>query len=824
MTLGESRNCFGYKYDALLLLFCSCSFPSCTFFSIALVAPGFFLFAYQNSVIKIIFNSQAFQFKKLGAMACACLALSRLRPMTSDIFKQQLFSAAADCAPWTPHLNAAMSRRQEFTSEDKMRLGDYTLGTTLGEGEFGKVKIGWKKEASTQVAVKIIRKEKLDSPGRMTKVHREIAILKQLDHPNIVHLYEMVETDHTIGIILEYASGGELFDYILQQRHLNDDKARRLFAQLVSGVGYLHRNGIIHRDLKLENLLLDSKKNIIITDFGFANTFDPMGRSNLETDYKRRADPAHLKSNKIVDEDRLAQPTEQGYRHEDFMSTSCGSPCYAAPELVVSDGLYSGKKVDVWSCGVILYAMLAGYLPFDDDPDNPEGDNINLLYKYICTTPLIFPNWVSAHARDILKRILVPEPRDRADLFEVARHSWLMDYAHIVEHITSDVKLSPEEYDRIKALQIPVHEFSSPKGAVQPMLEKDKGPKSYKYSGQKGGQRQVSENLANCGPAENERTLKQKAELDAKQKPSPKDQKRRTVQVEYVPPKPRTLVEHKDRIEEAGEPEPPKPAALQEISSNTPARRNSNPQPRSSSGRGYKPPTSAGTGRAPPRKQAPRSTSDTRIYPTNLAYDHVRPGSIHTRPDDERWRPGTQPSYGQPSSAEVQQEHVQGQMSAPKDRDSKSRLAMPPSVEGANQQQQQQQKTTRTHKRSSTLTNISDKLLNRGSSIKRAAKTQAPQNDRSHPPTSMRHDFDGLTQQQQNPQAAQPQPRKSGESFRRSFGFSRKNSDISHTKNEKRSSRRFSILPAKKFSDNYESKSASSGASQRVMDFFRRRR
>lgn len=157
----------------------------------------------------------------------------------------------------------------------------------------------------------------------------------------------MVETDRYIGIILEYASGGELFDYILNHRYLKDQAARRLFAQLVSGVGYLHKKGIVHRDLKLENLLLDRNRNIIITDFGFANTFD----SNEEL---MDEEEANLTDRDFVRRAGLDKVKPNGMRKGDLMQTSCGSPCYAAPELVVSDCLYTGRKVDVWSCGVIL--------------------------------------------------------------------------------------------------------------------------------------------------------------------------------------------------------------------------------------------------------------------------------------------------------------------------------------------------------------------------------------------------------------------------------------------------------------------------------------
>lgn len=231
-------------------------------------------------------------------------------------------------------------------------VGHYILGQTLGEGEFGKVKLGWpcKRNGTkddAQVAVKLIRRETVgSSPSRMNKIEREINVLRKVTHPNIVKCFEVVETEKYIGIILEYASGkthpyhhvciilltrigGELFDYILAHRFLKDPIASKLFAQLISAVKYLHGSGIVHRDLKLENLLLDRNKNIVVTDFGFANTFEPGEEDSRDL-------PARPQSKR------------------DLMQTSCGSPCYAAPELVVSEGQYCGRKVDVWSCGVIL--------------------------------------------------------------------------------------------------------------------------------------------------------------------------------------------------------------------------------------------------------------------------------------------------------------------------------------------------------------------------------------------------------------------------------------------------------------------------------------
>ncbi|KAH6657208.1 hypothetical protein BKA67DRAFT_512711 [Truncatella angustata] len=406
------------------------------------------------------------------------------------------------------------SRHDHSKKEKTSRFGDYYLGHTIGEGEFGKVKLGWKQEDKVQVAIKLIRRDSVGSnPNRLAKIYREVNILRGVSHPNIVRLHEMMETDRYIGIVLEYASGGELFDYILTHRYLKDNAARRLFAQLISGVGYLHKKGIVHRDLKLENLLLDRNRNIIITDFGFANTFDPHDELTEEEELG-------LGDRDFVRKVGLDRKKNSGMRKGDLMQTSCGSPCYAAPELVVSDSLYTGRKVDVWSCGVILYAMLAGYLPFDDDPANPEGDNINLLYKYIVNTPLTFPEYVTPHARDLLRRILVPSPRKRADLFEVARHSWLSEYAHVVEFITSSTTTS----DEVKNTTVPASDddnsgLQRSASVREPTKAKQAPPV-------------VGDLTRKQGPVDSEDTAGH-----AKQS---RDNKRRTVQVEYVAPNTQT--------------------------------------------------------------------------------------------------------------------------------------------------------------------------------------------------------------------------------------------------------------------------------------------
>ncbi|KAI8597552.1 kinase-like domain-containing protein [Dissophora ornata] len=303
-------------------------------------------------------------------------------------------------------------------------FGPYMLLQTLGEGEFAKVKLGMHADSGEEVAIKLIRRQSVDNTPRINKIGREISVLRTIRHPNIISLFDVIETERYIGIVIESSYGcyvdmlcllspplqplgGELFDHILAHRYLKERDACRLFAQLMSGVHYLHSKHIVHRDLKLENLLLDRNRNIMITDFGFANQFDSSTR--------------------------------------DLMSTSCGSPCYAAPELVISDGLYVGTGVDIWSCGVILYAMLAGYLPFDDDPSNPDGDNINQLYNYILATELVFPDYISPDARDLLRMMLVPDPTKRCNMRRIMGHRWLRPYASAFQHSIEDLEDEPME-------------------------------------------------------------------------------------------------------------------------------------------------------------------------------------------------------------------------------------------------------------------------------------------------------------------------------------------------------------------------------------------
>lgn len=255
-------------------------------------------------------------------------------------------------------------------------LPNYRMGKTLGIGSFGKVKVAEHILTGHKVAIKILNRRKIKAMDMDEKVRREIKILRLFMHPHIIRLYEVVETPSDIFVVMEYVKSGELFDYIVEKGRLGEKEARRFFQQIVSGVEYAHRNMVVHRDLKPENLLLDSNLNVKIADFGLSNVM----------------------------------------RDGHFLKTSCGSPNYAAPE-VISGRLYAGPEVDVWSCGVILYALLCGSLPFDDE-------NIPNLFKKIKGAVYTLPSHLSAGARDLIPRMLLVDPLKRITITEIKQHPW----------------------------------------------------------------------------------------------------------------------------------------------------------------------------------------------------------------------------------------------------------------------------------------------------------------------------------------------------------------------------------------------------------------
>lgn len=268
-----------------------------------------------------------------------------------------------------------MSQKQ-CTVEKLVRVGYYELEKTIGKGNFAVVKLATHIVTKTKVAIKIIDKTALDEEN-LTKIFRETAILKKLRHPHITRLYQLMETDQTIYMVTEYASKGEIFDHLVAKGRMSETEAKRIFRQIVSAVGYCHAQGVVHRDLKAENLLLDHNMNIKLADFGFSNQFT-----------------------------------------EDVqLSTWCGSPPYAAPELF--KGLkYDGPKADIWSLGVVLYVLVCGSLPFD-------GTTLHALRNIVIEGKFRIPYFMTQECEHLIRHMLVVEPEKRLSLPSIQNHLWL---------------------------------------------------------------------------------------------------------------------------------------------------------------------------------------------------------------------------------------------------------------------------------------------------------------------------------------------------------------------------------------------------------------
>jgi len=277
------------------------------------------------------------------------------------------------------------SEYQLFKKEKKDTLSAYTIIKDLGEGTFGKVKLASHNHTKEKVAIKILEKNKILDESDRERVSREIQILKILRHPNITQLYEILEDESNLFLITEYAPNGELFDYIVANQRIRDVEASKFFQQIIDGIEYIHKLNVVHRDLKPENLLLDENYNIKIVDFGLSNL----------------------------------------YRENELLKTACGSPCYAAPEMIAGRK-YSGLQVDIWSSGVILYALLCGYLPFDDN-------DTQILYRKIMRGEYHIPSFVSPDASDLIKKILNIHPGRRYTIEQIKAHPWFSVYKGYVD-------------------------------------------------------------------------------------------------------------------------------------------------------------------------------------------------------------------------------------------------------------------------------------------------------------------------------------------------------------------------------------------------------
>ncbi|EDV25667.1 uncharacterized protein TRIADDRAFT_24066 [Trichoplax adhaerens] len=269
-----------------------------------------------------------------------------------------------------------MDNLAKNASKKPIVIGNYRLERTIGKGNFAEVKLAIHIPTKSKVAIKIVDKTRLDEDN-LNKVLREIHIIKMLDNPHIIQLFEVMKSSQFLYIVTEYASGGEIFEYLVSRGRLPEREAARIFKQTLSAIEYCHTNHIVHRDIKAENLLLDANMNIKLADFGFSNF----------------------------------------YRPKNFLKTCCGSPPYAAPELFEGKE-YDGYKTDIWSLGVLLYVLVSGALPFD-------GSNLARLRMRVLSAHYRIPFFMSQDCESLIRNMLVKDPVKRYTIEQIKRHKWL---------------------------------------------------------------------------------------------------------------------------------------------------------------------------------------------------------------------------------------------------------------------------------------------------------------------------------------------------------------------------------------------------------------
>ncbi|KAF3773389.1 CBL-interacting serine/threonine-protein kinase 5 [Nymphaea thermarum] len=262
--------------------------------------------------------------------------------------------------------------------EKRLLFGKYELGRLLGQGTFAKVYFARNVVTNEAVAIKVLHKDQVKKQGLMEQIKREISVMHLVKHPNVVELKEVMANKAKIFFVMEYVKGGELFAKIAKGK-LKEDEARRYFQQLIAAVDYCHSRGVSHRDLKPENLLLDENGDLKVSDFG------------------------------------LSALPEQHW-HDGLLHTQCGTPAYVAPEVLRKKG-YDGAKADIWSCGVILYVLLAGFLPFQDE-------NIMHMYRKVFKAEFQVPPWFSPDVRHLLAKILVTDPNKRITISQIMEVPW----------------------------------------------------------------------------------------------------------------------------------------------------------------------------------------------------------------------------------------------------------------------------------------------------------------------------------------------------------------------------------------------------------------
>ncbi|XP_010529203.1 PREDICTED: CBL-interacting serine/threonine-protein kinase 12-like [Tarenaya hassleriana] len=299
-------------------------------------------------------------------------------------------------------LSRTTTMMKEKSNPQALILGKYEMGKLLGHGTFAKVYLARNVKSGDSVAIKVIDKEKVLKGGLIAHIKREISILRRVRHPNIVQLFEVMATKAKIYFVMEYVRGGELFNKVAKGR-LKEEVARKYFQQLISAVGFCHARGVYHRDLKPENLLLDENGNLKVSDFGLSAVSDQI-------------------------------------RQDGLFHTFCGTPAYVAPEVLARRG-YDAAKVDIWSCGVILFVLMAGHLPFHDR-------NVMAMYKKIYKGEFRCPRWFSPELIRLLTRLLDTNPESRITIPEIMENSWFKKgFKHIKFYVEDDKLCNVEDDD-----------------------------------------------------------------------------------------------------------------------------------------------------------------------------------------------------------------------------------------------------------------------------------------------------------------------------------------------------------------------------------------
>ncbi|KAI9089509.1 hypothetical protein K1719_029114 [Acacia pycnantha] len=278
----------------------------------------------------------------------------------------------------------------------------YEMGKLLGQGNFAKVYYGRNLKTHESVAIKVIKKEKLEK-GKlklMNQIKREVSIMRLVRHPHIVELKEVMATKGKIFLVMEFVKGGELFAKVTKGK-MKEDLARKYFQQLISAVDFCHSRGVTHRDLKPENLFVDENGDLKVSDFGLS-----------------------------------ALPEQR--RSDGMLVTPCGTPAYVAPEVLKKKG-YDGSKADIWSCGVILYALLSGYLPF-------QGENVMRIYKKAFKAQYVLPDWISPEAKNLISKLLVVDPEKRYSIEDIMNDPWFQ-YGFMRPIAFSMKEPSSEDFD-----------------------------------------------------------------------------------------------------------------------------------------------------------------------------------------------------------------------------------------------------------------------------------------------------------------------------------------------------------------------------------------